>query len=78
MPVLARRRLILLRRHARRAVALRGLIRTSEVAIVALAALLGAAVGLLAWGMGAAAHGLQQLFYGIGPHMRLSSAACRL
>ena len=65
----ARRNLVLLRRRARRAVALRSWVRGSEVAIVALAALTGAAVGLLAWGMGAAARGLHMLLYGIGPQI---------
>jgi chloride channel protein, CIC family len=68
------RRLHLLRHRARRAAALRGLVRGSEAAIVLLAALTGAAVGLLAWGMGAAARGLHQLLFGIGPQFRLSAA----
>jgi chloride channel protein, CIC family len=71
---LPRRNLVLLRRRARRAVALRSWVRGSEVAIVALAALTGAAVGLLAWGMGAAARGLHMLLFGIGPQFRLSAA----
>ncbi|MBL6457467.1 chloride channel protein [Belnapia sp. T6] len=53
---------------------LRGWVRGSEVAVVGLAVLVGAAVGLLAWGMGAAAHGLQRLLYGLEPHLRLSAA----
>ena len=67
--------LVLLRRRARRAVALRSWVRGSEVAIVALAALTGAAVGLLAWGMGAAARGLHWMLYGIEPQFRLSAAS---
>src|SRR3712207_5038413 len=63
----------LLRHRARRAMALRGLVRGSEVAIVLLAALIGAAVGLLAWGMGAAVRGLHLLLFGIGPTLRLSA-----
>ena len=75
MVALTRRNLVLLRRRARRAVALRSLVRGSEVAIVGLAALTGAAVGLLAWGMGAAARGLHMLLFGIGPQFRLSAAS---
>src|SRR3954451_22480790 len=74
MRLLASRHVRLLRHRARRAVALRGLVRGSEIAIVLLAALTGAAVGLLAWGMGAAARGLHQLLFGIGPQFRLSAA----
>lgn len=64
----------LLRPLQRPALALRGLVRTSEVAIVALAALIGGAVGLLAWAMGTAAHWLHVLFFAIPPAVRLSAA----
>ncbi|MBK1658560.1 chloride channel protein [Paracraurococcus ruber] len=57
-----------------RAAALRALVRTSEVAVVALAAVIGALVGVLAWAMGTAAHWLHVLLYGIGPQVRLSAA----
>lgn len=69
-----RRRDLLLRHGTRLATRLRGLVRGSEVAVVALAVLVGAAVGLLAWGMGAMAHGLQRLLYELEPHLRLSAA----
>ncbi|MDB5374960.1 MAG: chloride channel protein [Belnapia sp.] len=69
-----RRRVLLLRRLARRAAQLRGWVRGSEVAVVLLAVAVGALVGLVAWGMGAAAHGLQRLLFGLEPHLRLSAA----
>ncbi len=69
-----RRRVLLLRRWARLAAQLRGWVRGSEVAVVVLAVLVGATVGLLAWGMGAMAHGLQRLLYDLEPHLRLSAA----
>lgn len=69
-----RRRVLLLRRLARRAALLRGWVRGSEVAVVLLAVAVGASVGLVAWGMGAAAHGLQRLLFGLEPHLRLSAA----
>ncbi|MCO6419850.1 chloride channel protein [Siccirubricoccus sp. KC 17139] len=64
----------LLRHRLRRRAAFRGLVRRSEFAMVLLAAFIGVAVGLVAWGMGAAAHGLQRQLYGFGPQMRLSTA----
>src|SRR5690349_21351370 len=67
------RHAVFLRHRARRALALRSLVRGSEVGIVALAAVTGAAVGLLAWGMGAAARALHVILFGIAPQQRLSS-----
>ncbi|WP_169747362.1 chloride channel protein [Belnapia moabensis] len=69
-----RRRMLLMRRWTHLATRLRGWVRGSEIAVVALAVLIGIGVGLLAWGMGAAAHGLQRLLYGLDPHLRLSAA----
>ncbi|MFC7690807.1 chloride channel protein [Paeniroseomonas aquatica] len=69
-----RRRVLLLRRWSRLAAQLRGWVRGSEVAVVVLAVLVGGTVGLLAWGMGALAHGLQRLLYDLEPHLRLSAA----
>ncbi|MDO9711733.1 chloride channel protein [Paracraurococcus lichenis] len=74
MRAIARHRFRLLRHQARRAAALRAMVRTSEVAVVALAVLTGAVAGLLAWGMGTAARVLHILLYGIGPEIRLSAA----
>ncbi|NOG73467.1 chloride channel protein [Roseicella sp. DB1501] len=75
MHVLARRHVRLLRHRARRAVRLRSLVRTSEVAIVLLATVTGALVGVLAWAMGAMAGALHLLLFGIAPQMRLSATA---
>ncbi|GGC27832.1 chloride channel protein [Siccirubricoccus deserti] len=72
-PLAPHRYLRLLRHRARREAALRSWVRSSEVGVVVLATLTGAGVGVLAWGMGAAAHGLQRLLYGLGPEARLST-----
>ena len=69
------RRLRILRRRPRRIAALRGWVRGSEVAIVLLAALVGAGVGLLALAMGAAAHELRRLLFGLPPTGQLSTAS---
>jgi len=69
-----RRRVLLLRRWARLTARLRGWVRGSEMAVVLLAVAVGAGVGLLAWGMGAAAHSMHRLLFGLEPHMRLSAA----
>ncbi|MFO1013554.1 MAG: chloride channel protein [Caulobacteraceae bacterium] len=52
---------------------LRAAIRASELLLVALAAMVGAVAGLLAIGVGAVAHGLQELLYGINFDQRLSA-----
>jgi CIC family chloride channel protein len=67
------RRVLLMRRWTHLATRLRAWVRGSEIAVVGLAVLIGIGVGLLAWGMGAAAHGLQRLLYGLEPHIRLSA-----
>ncbi len=53
--------------------AVRGRIRASELWLAAIATLIGAASGLATLAVSSAAHGLQSLFYGIGPHQRLSA-----
>ncbi|MBX6744782.1 MAG: chloride channel protein, partial [Acetobacteraceae bacterium] len=67
-------RLRLLRRRARLAAALRAWVRTSEVAVVLLSVGIGAGVGVLAWGMGAAAGLLHTLLFDLDPGVRLSAA----
>jgi CIC family chloride channel protein len=74
MRAIARTTFRWMRHQAHHALALRHRVRTSEVAIVLLAALTGAAVGLLAWGMGLAAHELHALLFGIPSGTRLSAA----
>ncbi|WP_149539173.1 chloride channel protein [Siccirubricoccus phaeus] len=73
-PFAPHRYIRLLRHRVRRRAALRTWVRRSEFAVVLLAVLIGVGVGLAAWGMGAAAHGLQRLLYGFGPETRLSTA----
>jgi CIC family chloride channel protein len=58
----------------RLALALRRRVRDSEVAIVLLAVLIGAAVGAIAWAMGLAAKLLHSLLFGIDLHQPLSLA----
>ena len=53
----------------------RGAIRASELWMVGVAVLVGAAAGLAAIGVGAFAHGLQFLLYGIDFDQRLSAVA---
>ena len=52
---------------------LRGRIRASELWLAAIATLVGAVSGLATLAVSSAAHGLQTIFYGIGPHQRLSA-----
>ncbi|HYZ33547.1 MAG TPA: chloride channel protein [Crenalkalicoccus sp.] len=68
-------RLRSLAHRARRAAVVRGWIRRSEVAIVGLATLTGAATGVLAWGMGAAAQLMHRVLFALEPGARLSTAA---
>jgi len=51
----------------------RGRIRASELWLAAIATLVGAASGLATLAVSSSAHGLQSIFYGIGPHQRLSA-----
>jgi CIC family chloride channel protein len=53
----------------------RSQIRASELVLVFIAAVIGAGAGLLALGIGAAAHTLQQLLYGIDFDDRLSAVS---
>ena len=55
--------------------AARRLIRSSELSLVLLAALVGAGAGAMAVGLGWAAHALQVALFGIEPEVRLSAAA---
>jgi CIC family chloride channel protein len=52
----------------------RRLIRSSELGLVVIAALIGAVAGAMAIGLGVLAHGLQQTLFGIAPEVRLSTA----
>ncbi len=61
------------RTPARSLAALRLRMRTSELWLIALSIVVGGAAGLLAVIQARAAHGLQQLFYRIGPDDRLSA-----
>lgn len=72
---LYRRLRILRRRPLRRDVALRGWVRGSEVAMVLLAALVGAGVGLLALATGWVAHEMHRLLFGLPPTGQLSTAS---
>src|SRR5271156_3212920 len=69
----ARRRARLPRLAIEALVFLRGEIRASELWLVVIAALVGAAAGLATIAIGMAAHGLQQLFYNIDFDERLSA-----
>jgi CIC family chloride channel protein len=53
--------------------ALRGRIRASELWLTGIATLVGALSGLATLAVSLAAHGLQSIFYRIGPHQRLSA-----
>ena len=57
--------------------AARRLIRSSELFLVLLAAVIGAGAGAMALGLGRAAHTLQVVLFGIEPEVRLSAAAPR-
>ena len=63
------------RSPARLLAALRQRMRASELWLIALSVGVGAAAGLLAVLQSRLAHGLQQLFYGIGPDDHLSAVA---